>query len=92
MSASVGFSYDGAGRRTALSLSNGVVTECAYDAGPRLTRLTYKLGTAVLGTLTYAYDAAGNRTGVGGTWGLRPQLGWNCHRDHWNRHIRGPLG
>jgi RHS repeat-associated protein len=54
-----------------------VVTEYAYDAASRLTGLTYRNGLTVLGTLTYAYDAAGNRTEVGGTWartGLPPAL------------------
>src|SRR5206468_8368490 len=39
-----------------------------YDAASRLTGLTYTRGGTVLGTLTYAYDEAGNRTAVGGTW------------------------
>jgi YD repeat-containing protein len=30
--------------------------------------LTYKLGATTLGTVSYGYDAAGNRTMVGGTW------------------------
>jgi RHS repeat-associated protein len=64
----VGMSYDGAGRRTALSLPNGIVTTYAYDAASRLTGLTYTRGATVLGSLTYAYDAAGNRVQVGGTW------------------------
>ncbi|PYO27342.1 MAG: hypothetical protein DMD86_18055, partial [Candidatus Rokuibacteriota bacterium] len=64
----VGLSYDGVGRRTSLTLPNGVVTECSYDAASRLTGRTYKHGGTVLGALTYTYDAAGNRTSVGGTW------------------------
>jgi len=64
----VGFTYDNANRRTSLTLPNGVVTEYSYDAASRLTGLTYKNGPTVLGTLTYAYDAAGNRTTLGGTW------------------------
>jgi RHS repeat-associated protein len=66
--ASVGFSYDNADRRTLLTLPNGTSTEYAYDAASRLTGLTYKAGATTLGTLTYAYDAAGTRTTVGGTW------------------------
>jgi RHS repeat-associated protein len=67
-SATVSFTYDNANRRTSLTLPNGVITEYAYDAASRLTGLTYKLGSTPLGTLTYAYDANGNRTVLGGTW------------------------
>jgi RHS repeat-associated protein len=66
--ATVDVTYDDANRRTSLTLPNGVSTEYGYDAASRLTGLTYKLGGTTLGTLTYAYDAAGNRTGIGGTW------------------------
>jgi len=34
----------------------------------QLASLTYTQGATILGTLTYAYDDAGNRTTVGGTW------------------------
>jgi RHS repeat-associated protein len=64
----VAFAYDNANRRTSLSLPNGVVTEYAYDAASRLTGLTYQRGPTPLGTLTYAYDANGNRTVLGGSW------------------------
>jgi len=67
-SATVSFTYDNTNRRTSLTLPNGVVSEYAYDAASRLTVLTYKLGTTTLGTLTYTYDANGNRTALGGTW------------------------
>ena len=67
-SAVVTFEYDDANRRTRLTLPNGVKTEYAYDAASRLTGLTYKLGTNTLGNLTYTYDAASQRTKVGGTW------------------------
>ena len=66
--ATVTLAYDNANRRTSLTLPNGVVTEYAYDAASRLTGLTYKLSGTPIGTLTYAYDAAGNRTAVEGTW------------------------
>jgi YD repeat-containing protein len=45
-----------------------VVVESSYDAASRLTGLTYKHGINVLGTLTYTYDAAGQRIAVGGSW------------------------
>jgi RHS repeat-associated protein len=67
-SATVTLAYDNANRRTSLTLPNGVVTEYTYDAASRLTGLTYKLSGTPIGTLTYSYDAAGNRTIVGGTW------------------------
>src|SRR4029453_11790715 len=67
-SATVTITYDAANRRTSLTLPNSVSTEYAYDAASRLTGLAYRLGTVSLGTLTYAYDAAGNRTVLGGTW------------------------
>jgi YD repeat-containing protein len=54
--------YDAAGRRTSLTLPNGVTTAYAYDAASRLTGLTYTSGGNTLGTLTYAYDADGRRT------------------------------
>jgi RHS repeat-associated protein len=64
----VSIAYDNANRRTSLTLPNGVVTTYSYDAASRLTGLTYQLGTTTLGTLTYTYDANGNRTAVEGTW------------------------
>jgi RHS repeat-associated protein len=64
----VTIAYDDAGRRTSVTLPNGVVTEYTYDAASRVTGLTYRKNTTTLGTLTYTYDAAGNRVGVGGTW------------------------
>lgn len=64
----VAFTYDDADRRSTLTLPNGVVTTSGYDNANQLTSLTFVLGPSTLGTLTYAYDAAGNRTTVGGTW------------------------
>jgi RHS repeat-associated protein len=51
-----------------LTLPNGIVVEYGYDDDSRLTGLTYTQGMSTLGTLTYAYDAAGQRTSVGGTY------------------------
>jgi RHS repeat-associated protein len=67
-SASVGFTYDNADRRTVLTLPNGVTVESAYDAASQLTGLTYKLGSNTLGDLTYTHDVAGNRLTTGGGW------------------------
>ena len=67
-SASVAIGYDNGNRRTSLTLPNGIVVEYGYDDDSQLTGLTYKLGLSTLGTLTYSYDANGQRTSVDGTW------------------------
>jgi RHS repeat-associated protein len=59
--------YDNANRRTSLTLSNGVAINYDYDAASQLTSLTYLRNSTTLGTLTYAYDNAGRRIKVGGT-------------------------
>jgi RHS repeat-associated protein len=64
----VGFAYDNADRRLALTLPNGVVTTYGFDNANQLTELTYTRGQTTLGTLTYTYDAAGQRTSASGTW------------------------
>ncbi len=64
---SVQLSYDAAGRATAATLPNGIVKEFAYDEASRLTSLTYRHGTSVIGDLTYERDARGNVTELGGT-------------------------
>ena len=62
------YTYDAAGRRTSLTLPNGVLVEYAYDTASRLTSITYKQnGTTVLGDLTYEYDKNGNRIKTGGS-------------------------
>ena len=66
--AAVTIAYDNVGRRTSLTLPDGIVVQYGYDDDSRLTGLTYKLGLTTLGALTYAYDAAGQRTSVGGTY------------------------
>ncbi|MBI4489579.1 MAG: IPT/TIG domain-containing protein [Deltaproteobacteria bacterium] len=63
----VDLAYDMLGRRTKLTLPNGVATEYTYDTASRLTELIYRNATGILGNLTYQYDAAGNRTQVGGS-------------------------
>jgi RHS repeat-associated protein len=64
----VSLTYNNANRRSTLTLPNGIVATFGYDDAAQLTTLTYSLGPETLGTLTYAYDAVGNRTTVGGTW------------------------
>ena len=66
-SATVSFGYDGGNRRTSLTLPNGIVMSYSYDNASELTGITYTNGGTTLGTLTYAYDLAGRRTGMGGT-------------------------
>jgi len=81
--------YDAAGRRTSVTRPNGVVTEYTYDAASRVTGLAYRKDTTTLGTLSYTYDAAGNRVGVGGTWArtaLPPALD-SASYDAANRHL-----
>ena len=63
----VDFAYDALDRRAHLTLPNGVATEYSFDAASRLAELVYRNATGVLGNLTYQYDAAGNRTQVGGS-------------------------
>jgi RHS repeat-associated protein len=64
----VQFAYDNANRRTALTLPNSIVTSYGYDNASELTGLTYTLNSNTLGNLTYGYDVAGRRTGVGGSY------------------------
>jgi RHS repeat-associated protein len=63
----VALDYDDAGRRTLLTLPHGVSTEYQYDLASRLTAMTYRHTAGLLGSLTYGYDAAGNRVEVGGS-------------------------
>ena len=69
----VSFTYDAAGRGTQTKFTSGFLPQTraltidyGYDNADRVTSMTYKLG-GVLGTLTYTYDAAGRRTGTGGS-------------------------
>jgi len=57
----VGLNYDLAGRRTNLSYSNGTNTSYAYDTASRLTNITHQSGATPFESITYTYDAAGNR-------------------------------
>ena len=84
----VSFDYDDAGRRTSLTLPNGILVQYGYDDASRVTSITYKLGTAVLGDLTYNYDKAGSRIGVGGTWARTgiPQAVTTTSYNDANRH------
>ena len=75
--ASVELTYDAANRRSTLTLPNGIVVSYSYDADSQVTALSYTGSAGSLGNLTYTYDAAGRRAGVGGSWartGLAPAL------------------
>jgi len=67
-SAAVAFSYDAGGRRTSLTLPNGITTVYNYNASSQLTGISYQLGATTLGDLNYTYDNAGRRTSVGGSY------------------------
>ena len=73
---------DALGRRTSLTLPSGLVTEYTYDSASQLTGITYKYGANTLGNLTYAYDDAGRRTTIGGSYartGLPPAVSSASH-------------
>lgn len=63
----VGFGYDLADRTTSVTLPNGTVMGYGYDNGDQLTGINYVKGATILGNLTYSYDTAGQRTGMGGS-------------------------
>ena len=50
-----------------MTLPNGVHMDYGYDQSSQLSGITYRNGAAVLGDLTYGYDAAGRRKTVGGS-------------------------
>ncbi len=50
-----------------MTLPNQVATSYIYDQASRLTGITYSQANTSLGTLTYAYDAAGRVIAEGGT-------------------------
>lgn len=61
------FSYDSDNRRQTMTLPNGVVVGYSYDSAFELTGVSYSLGSTVLGSLSYTYDALGRRISTGGT-------------------------
>lgn len=67
-SQNVTHSYDGAGRRQSTVLPNGVSQEYSYDDASQLTGITYRFSGATMGDLKYAYDDAGKRTAVWGSY------------------------
>jgi RHS repeat-associated protein len=59
--------YDADGRRTSLTLPNGVIASYSYNADSQLTGITYTQAGSVLGDLAYTYDSAGRVATVGGS-------------------------
>jgi RHS repeat-associated protein len=53
--------YDNAGRRTSLTYPNGTSASYTYDTASRLTNILHQGQTSVIESLSYTYDAAGNR-------------------------------
>jgi YD repeat-containing protein len=65
-SATLGFGYDAANRRTSVTLPNGIVGTLGFDNVDSLTSISYD-GTAHVADATYVYDAAGRKTSASGT-------------------------
>lgn len=60
--------YDAVNRRVELTLPNGVTTSYSYDPASDLTGLAYATaGGTSLGTITYTYNSAGQRSGQSGS-------------------------
>ena len=59
--------YFATGQLQRRTLPNSLSTRYDYDELGRVTRMTYERAGLVLGDLTYQYDAAGRRTGLGGS-------------------------
>lgn len=57
----VGLSYDATGRRTSLTYPNSTNTNYTYDNASRLTNIAHQGPAGVIESLSYVYDAAGNR-------------------------------
>jgi RHS repeat-associated protein len=55
------YAYDADGRQVTKTHANGVTTTTSHDADSRPVKITYSDGTP---TVTYAYDKAGNQTGI----------------------------
>jgi RHS repeat-associated protein len=60
--------YDKAGQRTQTRLANGVTVNYEYDDAGQNVSIVYNAADgSLIGDLQYEYDAAGSRTGVGGS-------------------------
>src|SRR5207247_4602084 len=65
-SSTAAFTCDPAGRRSTLTLPNGITTSYSYDNASQLTGLSYQLGATELGDLVYEFDLAGRRWSTSG--------------------------
>ena len=57
---SLAFSYDGAGRLTTVSRSNGISTQYTFDNDSRVASIAESSGNQVIASIAYQRDAAGN--------------------------------
>lgn len=64
---SVSIDHDQAGRRSSVTLPNGVQQSYDYDSASRLTGIDYTRGSSTLADLRYLYDAAGRRVAQRGS-------------------------
>ncbi|KAF4516232.1 hypothetical protein B566_EDAN000472 [Ephemera danica] len=58
----VAMTYDAKGRRTSLIYPNETATTYSYDTADRLTGIFHAHGVTSVASISYGYDAAGNRT------------------------------
>jgi RHS repeat-associated protein len=70
----VGLGYDNANRRTSLTYPNGTNTSYSYDNASRITAITHNGPSGLIESLSYAYDAAGNRISLTRTNGTASNL------------------
>jgi RHS repeat-associated protein len=70
----VGLGYDNANRRTSLTYPNGTSTTYSYDNASRLTSIAHNGPSGVIESLSYVYDAAGNRISLTRTNGTASNL------------------
>lgn len=68
------FDHDELGRRSKLTLANGITVDYDWNARYELEGITFMQGTNVLGDLRYRYDAIGQRIETSGSFarGARP--------------------
>ncbi|MBR0346969.1 MAG: RHS repeat protein [Rudaea sp.] len=88
-SETVSIGYDAANRRTSVTLPNGVVTNYTYDNANQLTNIVYRTsGNAVLSSIAYAYDAAGQRIRKTGGFASDPLTGTTASNSQFDANNR----